>query len=192
MLADLKNALSMTGETFADVDMALALTAASRGIDNATGRRFYPDANASQVRFYSPQDSRVLWIDDLIELTALASDSGDGLFGTGWALNTDFVLGPLNATADGTPWHRISTLGSRRLPTAQRSVRVTGKFGWAAVPEGIKEATIILASKLLRRVREAPFGVVDLGIEGGAMRVVRDDPEVRFLIGPFTAASGVP
>lgn len=187
--SELKSALTLLGETFADDEIALALTAASRGIDAATDRRFWVDPDATQVRYYTPRGRRTVEIDDLVVLTEVASDStGDATFETTWTANTDFVLEPLNAAADGRPWTtiRVQPYGTRRLPCIPRSVRVTGKFGWAAVPAEVKEATIVLASKLMRRAREAPFGIVTAGIDdAAAMRIARTDPDVSFLIGPL-------
>lgn len=187
---ELKATLSLSGETFADADITLALTAASRGIDNYCNRRFFLDGDASQERFYSPSHPRIVAIDDLVLLTQLDVDvDGDGTFEQAWTLNTHFVAEPLNAAAEGKPWTTfcVHPRGARYFPTYQpRSVKVTGKFGWAAVPEPIKEATVVLASKLMRRAREAPFGVVTVGIdEGTAMRIARTDPDVAFLAGPY-------
>lgn len=186
--AELKATLELTGATFADPDIALALEAASRGIDRLCGRRFYPDPDANQTRYYTPEHPGLLRIDDLITLTSLATDpASDGTFADTWTLDTDFVLAPLNAQADGEPWTEIHVrrTGSYRWACgAGRSVRVTGRFGWAAVPVGVKQATVIVASKLMRRAREAPFGVIAVGLEsGGAMRIARSDPDVMFLVG---------
>jgi hypothetical protein len=63
---------------------------------------------------------------------------------------------------------------------------VTGKFGWAAVPGAIVEAVTILATQLLRRAREAPFGVVAIGMDVGAVtRLAVTDPSVRFLVADY-------
>lgn len=193
--AELKAALSMSSETFADAEITLALTAASRGIDGAARRRFWKDADANQARVYTPTSAEWVAIDDLIALTSLKTDTdGDGTFENTWTLNTDFVLEPLNAAADSRPWTSVSRHprgNYRELPVdLPRSVQVSGQFGWSAVPEAVKEATMILASKLLRRVREAPFGVVTVGIdEPSAMRIARTDPDVRFLLADFTRNS---
>ena len=181
---ELKSTLELTGETYADADVALALTAASRSVDHVAKRRFWLDANANSVRYYSPRSSALVEIDDLVELTELATGTGDGSFGTVWTENTDFVLEPLNAEADGRPWTVVRPLLGA-LPTARRSVRVTGQFGWADVPEEVKEATMILASRLLRRARDAPFGALNMGFEGVVARVTRTDPDVCNLLGPY-------
>lgn len=188
--ADLKSALSLTGETFADAEIALALTAASRGIEQSTNRRFWVDAVDAQ-RYYTPEAADVLFIDDLVTLTTLEiSSNGNNVFDQTWVVNTEFTLEPLNAAGEdpARPFTiiRPNLLGPRFFWPYPRSVRVTGKFGWPTVPSQIKEATIMLAAKLLRRVREAPFGVVAFGIDGGAVTIARNDPDIQFLIGPLT------
>ena len=187
-LEDLKASLEMSGQTFADLDYKRALPAASRGLDEACGRRFYLDTDATSVRYYSPALNGVLWVDDLVDVTSIAVDTnGDGTFGTTWTENSDFVLAPLNAPEDGWPWTRIERhpLSGSYFPSYPRSVKVTGQFGWAAVPEAIKEATTLLASQLTSRVREAKWGVVGFGLEGEALRIARTDPHIAFLIRPY-------
>jgi hypothetical protein len=186
-LEQLKDSLELQGMSFADQDVTLAINAASRGIDAATGQRFYLDADATQVRYYSPTSFRRLEIDPLAVLTTLAVDRGNtGTFGETWTQGTDFVLDPLNAVADYRPYERIlvRALSGRWLPAGyDQSVKVTGQFGWAVFPEAVKAATSILAAKLLRRVREAPFGIVTAGIDAGvAMRIARTDPDVYSLL----------
>lgn len=189
-VSELKASLTMGGTSFADADLALAAEAASRSIDNVTGRRFYSDADADQQRFYSAASSGYLRIDDLVELTALETDpTGDGSFPDAWTANTDFTLEPLNADALGRPFDVIRLRyggGYRFSPYYTRSIRVTGKFGWPAVPPEIKQAASILAARLLVRGREAPFGIVTVGVdEGAAMRIARTDPDVAVLTGPY-------
>lgn len=181
---ELKGALEMTGHEFADQDIERAISAASRGIDSACGRWFWKDTDATS-RFYTPDAPDLLLIDDLIDLIAVEADTtGRGDFADKWVEGTDFVLEPLNAKADGKPWTTIVANGRRRFPTRHRAVRVTGKFGWAEVPSEVNAATVIVATKLLKRTREAPFGVVGFPLEGGAaVRIARTDPDVLFLIG---------
>jgi hypothetical protein len=52
------------------------------------------------------------------------------------------------------------------------------------VPAPIVDATTMLANRLLKRKREAPLGVVALGIDTAA-RVARTDPDVLGLIEPY-------
>lgn len=187
--AELKATLELTGETFADADIDLAIGAASRAVDDIANRRFFADADANQIRHYSPCSKSFLLIDDLVTLTSLKIDtSGDLLFDTTLTENDDFVLEPLNAPDEDRPWRavRMHPNSSEHLPSFPRGVELTGKFGWSAVPNRVKQATSIIASQMLRRSREAPFGVVAFGVEGGAaMRVATMDPQVKLLLKDF-------
>lgn len=189
-LEQLKATLELSNQSFADEDVQAAISAASRGLDEACQRRFYPDTDATQVRYYTPQTAYQIMVDDLVTLTSLATDQdGDSVFEQTWTVNTEFTLEPLNATADGQPYtmiclHPLNTVGFPYW--YPRSVKVTGKFGWAAVPAPIVEATTILATQLLKRAREAPFGIVSIGLDVGATaRLAVTDPSVRFLISPY-------
>jgi len=188
-VSDFKSTVNLAGENFADPDITRALTAASRAVDFATGRRFWIDADANQVRYYSPAAADALWVDDIVTLTTLEVDlGGDGTFEETWTLNTDFTLEPLNAAADSRPWEsiRVHPRSGRYFALYPRSVKVTAKFGWAAVPDGIKEATTLVASRLVKRKREAPFGVAGIGFDGSAVRIATTDPDVAMLLAPFT------
>lgn len=187
-LATLKATLNLTGQTFADADIQSAITAASRAIDQQTSRRFYPDADAEQERKFWPLNPGFALIDDLCEFTSLAYQ------GDPWTIETDFYLEPINAAADDRPWTGIRTIARPFIYTlAERAtgwagfdgrITVTGKWGWAEAPAEIVQATSILASRLLRRAREAPFAVVG-GIDGEAIRLAKLDPDVAMLISPY-------
>lgn len=186
--AQLKATLSLGDATFADDDIDAALAAASRAIDRACGRWFY-QAAADTSRYYHPDDPCLLDIDDIYTVTSIKTDpTGDGTFPYEWTLHTDYDLEPLNAAADGWQFTRIRrrSTGSYYLPTfVPRSVEVTGRFGWSAVPSGIVQATGILAKRLLTRSREAPLGVVAVGMDGNAVRIAKTDPDVAALIEPY-------
>lgn len=184
--AELKATLTLTGETFADADIDRALESASRAIDDVCGarRRFYKDGS-DQTRYYTPSGRRLVVIDDLADFTTLHTDEdGDGVFETAWTENTMFVFEPLNAELDGQPRQLIRAVNWEIFPAAARSVRVVGKFGWDATPPAIKTATTILATILLKRMREAPFGIVNLGVDTAA-RIARFDPQVSMLLDPY-------
>ena len=185
--SELKATLELSGQTFADDDLSLAITAASRAIDNVTGRRFYADDDATSIRYYTPRNPDRLWIDDLVTLTTLERDDGTGLFAESWTVNTDFVLEPLNAAADGWPFTsvKVRPRSGRYFWLDDRTVKVTGKFGWAEVPDTIKQAAKIIAAKLAKRSREAPFGVIGVGVEGLAVSIAENDPDVALLIGEY-------
>jgi hypothetical protein len=192
-LEHLKSSLEMTGQSFADQDMQLAAGAASRAVDQLTNRRFWLDTGTANIQYYTPESLRYLQIDDLVTLTSVAVDrAGSGTYTETWTQGADFVLEPFNAPTEYPvrPYEavRVRALSGRWLPTyIEKSVQVTGQFGWAAVPDDVKVATSILAAKLLRRVREAPFGIVTVGIDqGAAMRIGRTDPDVFMLLNPYS------
>lgn len=188
-LEEFKTTLEMSAETFADADIMVALSAGSEKVEDITGRRFYADSDATQVRYYTPTNSDYLNIDDVITITSLKTDdAGDGTFENTWVANTDFIREPLNAAADGRPWERLSAhpSGGFSFPTSYpRAVEITGKFGWTTVPSTVKTATSILAHRYLKRLRETPLGIAGIGLDGAAVRIVSVDPDVRELLEPF-------
>jgi hypothetical protein len=191
-IADFKKTLELQGESFADSDLAVAITAASRAIDKCCDRRFWADEDADQVRYYTPTSPGVLQIDDLVTLTDLDTDEqGDQTFSQAWTVNTSVFLEPLNAAADGEPYTRLCVNAARTslyFPVQYgRSVRVTGKFGWPAVPSEVKQAATIIAGRLLKRARETPMGVVmaGTGFDGAAIRIASQDPDVTMLLSPL-------
>ena len=193
-LDELKAASEVTGVSFMDYDGQRNITAACRAIEEYTGRRFWKDTDTTSVRFYSPLDSAALPVDDIVSLGTVQVDlDGDGTFETTWTENTDFVLCPLNAAADSKPYETIEVRRAsfNYFPCFERSVQVTAQFGWPDVPEQVKTATTLLATKLVKRVREAPFGVVGLGIDNVAVRVIRSDPEMMLLLDPLCRGQGV-
>jgi hypothetical protein len=189
-LEEFKATITMGGETYADLDIKNAITSASRWVDEETSRRFYPDADATQVRYYTPWREDVLMVDDIITITSLKTDDGgDGTFENTWTLNTDYTREPLNASADSEPWTllRRHPTGSFYFPTSYpRTVELTGKFGWNSPPAAIKTATTIQAHRLLKRMREVPFGVAGIGLSGEAVRIVGIDPDAASLIRPYS------
>lgn len=195
-LSALKATLNLSTESFADADIGVALEAASRGVDDVCHRRFWADPDANQVRYYNPFAQQILKIDDLVTLTTLATDpGGDGTFELTWTLNSDFTFGPQNADADGFPWEIVKVHPNGRYifpKDMPRSVKVTAKFGWPAIPPKVISATGIIAHKLLRRAREAPFGIVSMiGADSGvAMRIARNDPDVMFLLDRYIKGTG--
>lgn len=187
-----KATLDMSTESYADADIAVALEAASRAIDEICNRRFWKDADAAQIRYYDPVDGELLRLDDLVSLTELAIDrDGNGTYEEVWT-TSDYVLQPYNAAADSKPYETIR----RRVranyscfPTSyEYAIRVTGKFGWPSVPAQVVNATSILAHKLLERMRSAPMGIV-VAMDT-AVRIARTDPDVIALLNGLTRGRG--
>lgn len=183
-LEEFKRTVSADGTTYADLDIQRVILAAARRIDLRCDRRFWLDADANQVRYYTPRTDGYVRIDDLVTLTTFKTDpGGDGTYEVTWA-STDYALGPLNAVAKGWPYTHVETHPSGRYPfptSYPSTVQVTGRFGWSAVPPEIKLATGMLATRLLKRYREAPFGVAGVGPDGAVVRITID-PDIDDLI----------
>ena len=190
-LEEVKSTLTLTGQTYADADITRAITAASRGIDMMCNRRFYLDDDGPDALYYDPPAAGdELDIDDHATVSLVETDNdGSGAFATSWTFGVDYVLRPTQATAWGMPFTKIvrKTTSPLVFPNASylESVRVTGTFGWPAVPEAVVQATSIIATKLVKRAREAPFAIVGVGVDNFAVRLGKSDPEVAFLLGPY-------
>lgn len=186
-LEQLKSTLSLSGTNFGDLDLSASILAASRAVDSLCDRRFWKNT-VDETRYYTPSSAALVATDDIVSLTTLKTDAdGDGTFEQTWVANTQYVPYPLNAVADGRPFDRLEAHPSSGMvfPVAPRSVQAVGIFGWSVVPGPVTLATTILAGKLVRRSREAPFGVVSVGIDGSAVRIGRTDPDVTMLLAPY-------
>lgn len=195
-LAQLKETFPSITGTSMDDELSRALEAASRAIDKACSRRglrrFWPDT-APVERLYTPGDLDLLEIHDAIEITLVESDDdNDGIYESTWDASAWVPL-PLNAALDGEPWTAIQWRGATTTSTRSfgfpqnvlAGVRVTGKFGWTAAPPAIVQATGILAQRLQKRAREAPFAVVGFNMDATAVHIARTDPDVSGLIHDF-------
>jgi len=182
-LAQIKASAGIT-DSVDDTLLELAVEAASREIDGACERQFYQTAT---TRIYTPRDSYITDIDDLVSLTSIKTSSGaDGTFDTTWT-STDYQLEPLNGIAGGiaTPANSIRAVGDYTFPISggEATVQVVGTFGFSAVPTQITQATVILGSRIFKR-NDSPLGVAGFG-DIGVIRVGRLDPDVEAMIMPF-------
>jgi hypothetical protein len=53
------------------------------------------------------------------------------------------------------------------------------------VPARVTLACSILASRYIKRLREAPFGIAGVGADGAVVRIMSVDPDVRSLLDPL-------
>ncbi|WP_329187042.1 phage gp6-like head-tail connector protein [Actinacidiphila glaucinigra] len=185
-LAALKERLTVeASDTSRDSLLNSALAAASRGIDRATGRRFWLDETPVQ-RVYNPAgrvvcepDGELLLVDDIGSADGLVVETGRG---ASWTAITSYETGPDNALADGDAITGL-LLVAGTWGTATQRVRITARFGWPAVPDDITEAALIQAARLYRR-KDSPEGVMG-NAEWGVVRLSRRDPDVWNLIEPY-------
>lgn len=191
-LAELKTSLDIT-DTADDTALTRAVGVASRAVDKHCKRRFTQDATVSQRRFRATSTDHV-YIDDVSTLTGLlvaSDDNEDGTAETSWTLTTDFIMGPYNALADGRPVNRLEPTGNRTFPYGRHpGLVVTARWGWPAVPDEVKEATLLKAVRLFRR-KDSPEGVAGSN-EFGVVRISqREDPDVVMLLADFRRASAL-
>ena len=186
-LAQVKAALRIpSADTVDDALLEMAIESGSRAIDGYANRSFFSSGTA--VRVFTPNDSFVTEIDDLISLTTLKTmTDDDSTFDTTWAA-TDYQLEPLNGRADGltSPYTSIRAVGDYLFSQFEQeaTVQVTGVWGWAATPIAVTQATVIQASRIYKRL-DSPLGVAGFG-DIGIMRVSsRLDPDVAQLVDPL-------
>jgi hypothetical protein len=128
------------------------------------------------------------YIDDAITITQIATDSSaDGTYDIVWQ-GDDYQLEPLNGRVDGLVWpyNAIRAIGDYTFPIwgGEALVKVTGTWGFSAVPTAIRQATIIQASRIFKRL-DSPLGVLsspDLGFIRVGSRL---DPDVAQLVDTY-------
>jgi hypothetical protein len=170
----------------ADV-LEFAINAASRSIDKFCARRFWQDSTLVG-RDFRVRDADIVWISDIGDttgMTVVTDDLADGSFGTLWDAD-EYELSPYPED-EVTPhaYFRLHTFG-RSFPVNdfRRTLRVTAKFGWATVPEQVKQACLMKANILVLR-KDSPYGVAGFS-EYGVVRLNRtEDPEITRLLAPF-------
>jgi hypothetical protein len=179
--------------------LELAIESASRMIDEYTMRNFYNAGTA--VRVFVPDHNDVVAIDDAVSISESAvSTMLNKTYDQVWSA-VDYQLEPLNGVADGLagwPITRIRAVGTYEFPDGNTryryegrygqediaTVQVTGVWGWSAVPAAIKQATIIQAMRIFKRL-DSPLGVIS-SPDTGFFRVSnRIDPDVAMLLNSY-------
>ena len=185
-LAETKAALRIS-DAIDDTLLEMAIESASRLIDGYASRNFYSSGTAT--RYYVADNEFVVQLDDLANgtVTVRSSEQGNGLFDVTWDTD-DYQLEPLNAVLDGQAWPytSIRAIGDYLWPIegGEALVQITGTWGWPALPIAIKQACIIQASRIYKRL-DSPLGVAGFG-DLGAIRVSRNlDPDVEQLVMPY-------
>jgi hypothetical protein len=181
-LTDLKRVLGIT-DTLDDVLLTLALNAASAALENHFGRVF--SKSIDETRYFTARDDDLIFVDDLVSVDSLACDTdGDGVYETVWE-TTNYTLMPVNAPAEGLPYRSIKTkpLGTYRFPVwLDAGVKLTGAYGYPAVPVEVNQATLLQAARFFRR-KDAIFGVVGGGELGQAVQIAKIDPDIVLMLG---------
>ncbi len=182
-LAELKTRLGIS-DSNEDAALNAASSSASRNIEKYCRRQFN-DAGSASARVYFPLTSRKVLVDDFHTTTGqqVAVDTDDdGDYDSIWA-TTDYINMPLTGIRDGVPgwpYWEIKAVDSQYFLNGQRpSVQLTARWGWAAVPAPIKEASLALAEEIFK-MKDSPYGIAGFG-EFGFVRV-RENPKIISLL----------
>lgn len=189
--AELRSYITRSSVTVDDTELALAVTAASRVVDEFCGRQFGATASA-EARVYTAEwdRRRRRWLidtDDFQTATGLeimVDDDDDETFDKEI---DEYRLWPFNAVDVGRPWTRIIVgAESSNFPTcAEGVVEVTATYGWTSVPTPVKTATLIEANRIFQR-RVSPFGIAGSPETGSELRLLRAvDVDVQKILQPF-------
>lgn len=197
-LNDLKIALRIQ-DGVDDNLLELALESASRMVDEYTMRYFYNAGTATRV--FVPNHNDMVAIDDAVSISSIAvSTLMNKTYDQVWSA-ADYQLEPLNGVVDGLsgwPITRIRAVGTYEFPDGNTryryegrygqeeiaTVQVTGVWGWSAVPTAVKQATIIQAMRIFKRL-DSPLGVIS-SPDTGYFRVSnRIDPDVAMLLNSY-------
>lgn len=183
-LAEVKAALRIS-DSIDDSLLEMAIESASRLVDGYSGRYFYNAGTA--VKHFAAQDNYIVITEDLQSVSELADTNETGGSYTTWT-TSEYQLEPLNGKADGIsmPYTQIRATGGNffNITEGDALIKVTGVWGWATVPVAIRQATIIQASRIFKRL-DSPLGVLsspDLGFIRVGSRL---DPDVAQLVDPY-------
>lgn len=191
-------------DTADDTQMSLAITAASRAIDEATHRQFGL-ATGVAARYYTPRYNPrngrwVVDIDDVMTSAGMIVKGDLDWDGVAETVITDYRLRPFNAAQDGMAWESIlfgitvvgftalasSNVSSRSL---EGSLELTATFGWTTVPVTVKNACLLQALRFYKR-RDSPYGIAGSPEMGSEMRLLAKlDVDVALMLKPYTLDS---
>jgi len=179
-------------DTDNDSEIENVVEAMSRWIDSEIGMRrgytqFYQIA--SEARYFTPVMGNMLVIDDLISVSSIKLDEdSDGTFEVTLA-STDYHLAPYNKSALSEPYYIIEITPNASYnfsPNLQRSVEITGNWGYSATtPDVINEACILASMRMWKR-RDAIFGVAGtpaLGVMVVQSKITQDADVMALLSG---------
>lgn len=194
-LTEFKNYTSVPGaNNKLDDVMESAIQASSESIELHCDRQFNRAEDVSS-RVYTLKTNMSLRVDDFWTTDGLVVEvdtRGDGTFPTMLA-STDFQLHPINgivAGQPGWPFDRIKFRNRYWSSHCMVDVRVTAKWGWATVPDNVKQATYLMANEAFA-AKGAPLGVAgsnafgDIRVREGTLweRKIRKYVRTELLVG---------
>lgn len=197
-LADLRDWLGV-GDSVDDAEYSTVLASASRSVSSHCKQSFEGDTTATARRFFADTWQVVRLTNSVIGDTTdmvVKTDATDaGTFAT-TLLTTDYLTLPLDGVGnDGTTGWPVTALqrvgGGVSWPTSRYGrplIEVTARWGWAAVPDPVKTATLMLAAAWhQRRATVAGQG----GFENFFASAITEDSTVEDLLRPYRLRSAL-
>lgn len=185
-LSEVKAALRLS-DSIDDTLIENSIEGASRRIDGYCGRFFYK-TTATAIRLFA-YDSYRLAVNDISSTTGLIvklDNDGDGTYEDTLVLDTDYITEPTDTVILGRPIRTISMIGGATFPISTLPaiplVQVTAEWGFAAVPDDVREAAVLLSIRQFARFNAA-LGVMAFADMAITVRAV--DPDVRDLLLPY-------
>jgi hypothetical protein len=175
-LLELKDYLKIpANKTGDDTLLEDALASATQEINETCNRQFnkIDDDEDATERSYGRVNSRLAYVDDFYTTEDLVVTVADTVL----THLVDFDLKPLNGVVNGEPgwpFWKIKFYDTVVVPAGgfvgEAPVKVTAKWGWAAVPAPVKQACLIMASENFQ-MKDTPFGVAGMDMFGTPLRV---------------------
>lgn len=155
--------------------------AASQFINRAAGGRSFNRSDPGETRIYRGRDRARLGIDDLVTLTSCEIDTAnDGTYATAIPI-ADLDLLPLNAAerVPAEPYRQITLARDVSIGVfpANMRVRLTGTWGWPAVPMSIVEYTILVV-RTWRDLEESGYTLQAQSVD----QLVTFSPEISRMV----------
>lgn len=119
------------------------------------------------------------------DLVIKTDDDADGTYEITWAAS-DYFLEPSGNRYDGVtgfPYHEIRAVDRYRFPMDRvrpELVEITAKWGWAALPDAVAQATLMRAAQIHQRRRTAEGVRPETGFRAGGR-----DRDWELLLGPY-------
>lgn len=177
-LAELKEYVGINATTdLKDEVLQWALGSATQEINNCCEREFNKSDDALP-RTFRASHRWYLDVDDFYTV--------DGLTVNGVAYNPDhYDLLPANGFRNGVPgwpFNSLEVVGGGYTFSQSSVVTVVAHWGWAQVPDPIRQACFMMAAKNYK-LADAPTGVAGFG-EFGVVRV-REMPDITNKLRPY-------
>lgn len=161
----------------------------SRSIDTEANRFFYQTEAGTELVVEPGASPYELYVGhDIVSLTEVAIDwDRDGTYEETWA-GTDWELEPYDAALQSKPYWQVHAIGDYLFPRRGLirpipRIKLTGTFGWPAVPEPIQHAAAMLTIRLLKRAT-SPLGIAGFSPEV-PVYVRNTDPDIARMVHPY-------